>query len=118
MAENTRLRRIGEQMRAELSAMLRDAGTDDARLPYVSITHIDVARDLSHSKIFITYIGEVDDRVEVVDLLNDLAGPFRYELSQTMKLRTVPTLNFVYDESIERGAELQRKIEKLNNTDQ
>lgn len=116
MADNTRLRRIAEQIKQELSAQLRDS-MDDQRLAFISITHIEVVRDLSAATVYVTYIGNEDDREVLVSLLNSEASHYRYVLSQKMQLRTVPVMTFIYDKSIEYGARLQQKIKDLNSTD-
>jgi ribosome-binding factor A len=113
MADPTRLRRIGEQIRIELAKLLLN-DINDRRLAFVSITYIEVARDLSHSKVFFTYIGDAAERVEIKGLLNESAKEYRYQLAQRLKLRAMPSLTFRYDESIEKGADLQSKIEKLS----
>jgi ribosome-binding factor A len=108
MADPTRLRRIGEQIRIELAKLLLN-DINDRRLAFVSITYIEVARDLSHSKVFFTYIGDAAERVEIKGLLNESAKEYRYQLAQRLKLRAMPSLTFRYDESIEKGADLQSK---------
>ncbi len=101
-------------MQREL-ALLIQREIKDPRLGLVTITGCDVARDLSHAKVFITVMGQ-DDNAEVIkqntDILNDAAGFLRMQLGRAMKLRTVPQLHFNYDASIRRGVELSALIER------
>ncbi|KAF1056925.1 MAG: 30S ribosome-binding factor [Pseudomonas delhiensis] len=110
----SRTQRIGDQMQREL-AMLIQREIKDPRLGLVTITGVDVARDLSHAKVFVTVMGQ-DDNAEVVkqntSILNEAAGFLRMLLGKSMKLRTVPQLHFSYDASIRRGAELSALIER------
>ncbi|GLZ88126.1 ribosome-binding factor A [Metapseudomonas resinovorans] len=110
----SRTQRIGDQMQREL-ALLIQREIKDPRLGLVTITGCDVARDLSHAKVFITVMGQ-DDNAEVIkqniDILNDAAGFLRMQLGRAMKLRTVPQLHFNYDASIRRGVELSALIER------
>jgi len=112
--EYSRTQRIGDQMQREL-ALLIQREIKDPRLGLVTITGVDVARDLSHAKVFITVMGQ-DDNAEVIKqntaILNDAAGFLRMHLGKAMKLRTVPQLHFTYDASIRRGAELSALIER------
>ncbi|WP_447745878.1 30S ribosome-binding factor RbfA [Pseudomonas nicosulfuronedens] len=112
--EYSRTQRIGDQMQREL-ALLIQREIKDPRLGLVTITGVDVARDLSHAKVYVTVMGQ-DDNAEVVkqntSILNDAAGYLRMLLGKAMKLRTVPQLHFSYDASIRRGAELSALIER------
>ncbi|MCY1409555.1 Ribosome-binding factor A [compost metagenome] len=112
--EYSRTQRIGDQMQREL-ALLIQREIKDPRLGLVTITGVDVVRDLSHAKVYITIMGQ-DDNAEVVkqniSILNDAAGFLRMQLGKAMKLRTVPQLHFNYDASIRRGAELSALIER------
>ncbi|AHY44092.1 MULTISPECIES: 30S ribosome-binding factor RbfA [Stutzerimonas] len=112
--EFSRTQRIGDQMQREL-ALLIQREIKDPRLGLVTITAVDVSRDLSHAKIFITIMGQDDDQEAVkgnLRILNDAAGFLRMQLGKSMKLRTVPQLHFNYDASIRRGVELSSLIER------
>jgi len=112
--EFSRTQRIGDQMQREL-ALLIQREIKDPRLGLVTITAVDVSRDLSHAKIFITIMGQDDDQEAVkgnLRILNDTAGFLRMQLGKSMKLRTVPQLHFNYDASIRRGVELSSLIER------
>ena len=112
--EFSRTQRIGDQMQREL-ALLIQREIKDPRLGLVTITAVDVSRDLSHAKIFITIMGQDDDQEAVkgnLRILNDAAGFLRMQLGRSMKLRTVPQLHFNYDASIRRGVELSSLIER------
>ncbi len=112
--EFSRTQRIGDQMQREL-ALLIQREIKDPRLGLITITAVDVSRDLSHAKIFITIMGQGDDQEAIkgnLRILNDAAGFLRMQLGKTMKLRTVPQLHFNYDASIRRGVELSSLIER------
>ncbi len=109
----SRTQRIGDQIQRELAQMI-PREIKDPRLGFVTITAVDVSRDVGHAKVFITVMGE--DAVEKVQqnlsVLNDAAGYLRMQLGKAMKLRSVPHLHFHYDESISRGAYLSSLIER------
>ncbi|MCW3150667.1 30S ribosome-binding factor RbfA [Stutzerimonas stutzeri] len=112
--EFSRTQRIGDQMQRELAQLIQRE-IKDPRLGLVTITGVDVSRDLSHAKIFITVMGKDDDAQAVTHslrILNDAAGFLRMQLGKVMKLRTVPQLHFNYDASVRRGVELASLIER------
>lgn len=114
----SRTQRIGDQMQREL-AMLIQREIKDPRLGLVTITAVDVSRDLSHAKVYITVMGRdsAEDIEASLDILNDAGGFLRSLLGKSMKVRTVPQLHFLYDASIRRGAEISALIEKAINED-
>ncbi|WP_286788085.1 MULTISPECIES: 30S ribosome-binding factor RbfA [unclassified Pseudomonas] len=116
--EYTRTQRIGDQMQREL-ALLIQREIKDPRLGLVTITDVNVARDLSHAKVFITVLGKdsSEDIAQNLGILNEASGFLRQQLGRAMKLRTIPQLRFHYDESIRRGAELSALIERAVSED-
>ena len=105
-------------MQRELATMI-SREVKDPRLGFITITAVDVTRDLGHAKVFITVMG--DNTAEQIqsnlDVLNDAAGFLRMLLGKAMKLRTIPQLHFHYDSSIERGAHLSALIDKARAAD-
>ena len=108
--EFSRTRRIGQQIRRDLAEIIRGQ-IRDPRMTMVSITSVEVTRDLAYAKLYVTFLGETDQRAEVVEGLNRAAPMLRRELGQSMHIRTVPRLQFIYDEVIEQGAQLSALIE-------
>lgn len=110
----SRTQRIGDQMQRELSLLIQRE-IKDPRLGMVTITAVEVTRDLSHAKVYITVMGKEDSAQEVernLEILNEAAGFLRMLLGKAMKLRTIPQLSFCYDASIRRGVELSALIER------
>jgi ribosome-binding factor A len=109
----SRTQRIGDQMQREL-ALLIQREIKDPRLGLITITAVDVTRDLSHSRVYITVMGKdsPEDIKQNLDILKEAAGYLRMQLGKAMKLRTVPQLQFNYDASVVRGAELSALIER------
>jgi ribosome-binding factor A len=110
MASEERCRRVGEQIQRELAEHIR-RDLNDPRLEWVTISAVRVSRDLSHATVYVTVINKQSDIEEELSILNKVSGFLRKEIGKRMRLRTIPRLHFVYDESIERGARLTRLIE-------
>ncbi|MGD2081659.1 MAG: 30S ribosome-binding factor RbfA [Chromatiales bacterium] len=108
--EFDRTERVGAQLQRELASLVREQ-LKDPRLGAITIQEVRVARDLSHAKVYFTILGSGDTALNA-KLLNHSAGFLRHELAGRVKLRSVPALHFVYDESIERGERLASLIDR------
>ncbi|MBA2709124.1 MAG: 30S ribosome-binding factor RbfA [Tatlockia sp.] len=108
--------RIAEMMQRKLSQIIQQE-VKDPRLPaFVTISTVKVAADLSHAKVYFTVLNA--DIAETETVLNSAAPYLRKALARSVKLRTVPQLHFVYDESIEYGRRLSRLIDDVNPLDE
>lgn len=99
-------------MQRELAEILRQ-DLKDPRLGMITLQEVRLSRDLSHAKVFFTLLGQ-DDRKQQARLLKDSAPFLRRELGRRMRLRVLPQLEFLYDTSIEEGAELADLIERAS----
>ena len=94
-----------------LSVMVRDQ-VKDPRLANITVHEVRVTRDLAHAKVFFTCFPTDEDARTQEQLLNGrLAGFLRHALAKEVRLRTVPQLHFVYDESIGYGERLSSLID-------
>ncbi|WP_018122957.1 30S ribosome-binding factor RbfA [Wohlfahrtiimonas chitiniclastica] len=117
MANISRTRRIDEQLKQELSLLIRRE-IGDSRVMMISITLVKVVRDLSQAKVLVTYLGPVEERAEMVALLNEYAPLFQRMLGKVLKLRKIPKFEFVYDEQLEKGNELSALITEAVQEDE
>ncbi|MCB1763723.1 MAG: 30S ribosome-binding factor RbfA [Gammaproteobacteria bacterium] len=114
--EFKRTDRVGAQIQREIANLVREE-LDDPRLGMITIQAVKVVRDFSHAKIYFTAMAGSLGMAETTRLLNDAAPFFRHELGRRMKLRTLPELHFVYDESVEQGERLASLIELAVKSD-
>jgi ribosome-binding factor A len=111
--EFDRTERIGAELRRELYQVLRNE-VNDPRLAEITVHEVRVARDLAHAKVFFTCFPSDEQATEQARLLNGrLAGFVRHALAQRVRLRTMPQLHFVHDESIGTGERLAALIERV-----
>lgn len=109
--------RVGDEMRRILADIIRSE-INDPRLPdLLSITEVDVSRDLSHAKVYYSVLGGDDAKANAAVVLASAKGFLRREVGARMKLRLVPELVFKEDLSIERGFEMDRLIEQVRAND-
>jgi ribosome-binding factor A len=86
----------------------------DPRLPrIITVSAVKVSPDMSVAKIYITVLGEQSDSQITLDILTKASSFLRTVLARSIKLRIVPHLKFVYDESIEYGTKLRQLINEV-----
>ena len=109
--EFSRSSRLAEQIQRDLSELIR-LEVRDPRVGLVTVTEVEVSRDLSHAKVYVTALAGADQAAQSIQALQRAAGFLRSRLAQSLTARTVPELHFVYDESVERGIKLSRLIDQ------
>ena len=115
--EFTRAERVSDAVQQELAVLIRDE-VRDPRVGMVSVTDVDVSRDLAYAKIHVTFVGDRDQEEidRAVRALNGAAGYLRKLLAASIKLRITPKLTFIYDESGRRGQHLSALIDYAMST--
>ena len=121
MQEVARTRRVAELLKREIALLIARKLNDD-RINSVTVTDVTISRDLKVSTVFVSSSRVLSTRPDpestrIEKLLNKSAGYIRHLLSQTVNLRTTPSLVFKYDDSIQRGMDMSRLIEQLNSRD-
>jgi ribosome-binding factor A len=110
MVDKHRAQRISDQMQREIGTMiLREMS--DPRVQLVSVSHVDVSRDLAFAKVYFTALGEQNEIELAQEALDNAAGFLRNRLAEEMNLRKTPKLTFIYDKSVADGLRLSAKID-------
>ncbi|MDC9729018.1 MAG: 30S ribosome-binding factor RbfA [Methyloprofundus sp.] len=113
--EFKRSSRVASQMQKELAIILQQ-GVKDPRIGFVTVNDIELSKDLSSAKVYVTVLGSDEEgRKKNVKYLNDAVPYIRSEVGKRMRLRCVPYLKFLYDQSFENG---MRVSELLMDDDQ
>lgn len=114
----TRTQRIGDFLQQELARLLQST-LSDPRLKMVSVTGVDVSRDLSHAKVYFTQMGvdDAESAAATAAVLDRASGFLRSEIARTATLRTVPKLRFCFDESVGRGRHMEALIRTVRAAD-
>ena len=102
--------RVSEQVRRELAELIRTE-LKDPRVGMVSITDVEVTPDYAHAKVWFSTLGGSEQLAPVLEGLQQSAGFLRRELGKRIRIHTTPQLHFIFDPSLERGADLSRLIE-------
>lgn len=106
-----RTRRVAEQLRREIAALLRDE-VKDPRVRMVALSSIEVSRDLGHAKVYVSVLGDEAAAAAALDGLARAEGFLRRELGRRMHLRTIPHLHFLHDTSMAQGARINELLEQ------
>ena len=115
MATN-RINRINEEIQRELASLIRTV--KDPRVHgLISITRVDTTTDLRYCRVFVSVLDHSDVK-EVVKGLKSAAGYLRRELGRVLTLRYTPELQFIEDDSIERGVRMVSMIDRVLEEDE
>ncbi len=109
-----RINRISEEIRREVSDIIRSSVKDPRISQVTSVVRADVAGDLRYAKIYISVLGSEEDRESTLEGLKQAAGFIRRELGNRLDIRYTPELQFVSDHSIEYSVEINKKLSELN----
>ena len=114
-----KINRITSDVRVCLSELLREV--KDPRISkLLSIVKVDVTNDLSYATVYVSAIEGYEATVQSVKALKGASGYLRRELGAHLKLRKVPELRFIADDSIQHSAKISKIIESFkeeNNED-
>ena len=103
--------RVSEQIRRELAELIRTE-LKDPRVGMISITDVEVTADYAHAKVFFSTLAGSEHLAEVMTGLQKASGFLRRELGKRISIHMTPQLHFVFDQSLERGADLSKLIQK------
>jgi ribosome-binding factor A len=116
--EYARTQRVADHLQRELAALIQHE-VRDPRVGMVSVTGVDVSRDLGHARVYYTVMGSEssEDAKESTEVLNKAAGFLRSQLSRDSNMRSVPQLRFYFDSSVGRGRDLEDLIQRATSAD-
>ena len=112
MPSYERVDRISEEIRREVDKIIREDVRDPRIAGTYSIVRAEATRDLRYCKVYLSVLGQVDEK-ELKKGLKSCSGWLRHELGSSLSLRYTPELIFELDHSIERGAHISRLLEEL-----
>lgn len=114
--EFNRTERVAEQLKRDLAVLIRDE-VRDPRIGMVTVAAVEISRDFSHAKVYITVLGDSGDPDEAVTILNRAGGFLRSRLGKLLAIRTIPALHFIHDVSQTRGASISALIDSAVRKD-
>ena len=116
--EYNRSQRVSDYLKRELAGLIQQE-LRDPRIGMVNVTDVEVSRDISRAKVFVTFLQSTQaDVEESVEVLNRASGYLRSLVAQSATMRSTPRLRFIFDASVERGQQLSSLIDKAIAADQ
>ncbi|MDI9484231.1 MAG: 30S ribosome-binding factor RbfA [Bacillota bacterium] len=110
-----RLERIAEDIKREVSSIIARE-VKDPRLGMISITDVELSRDLSWAKVYYSQLGSEEERRRTLEGLNRAKGFVRSELSKRLRIRHTPEIIFAFDPSLEQGAKMDALLRTLQSS--
>ncbi len=109
-----RIDKINQAVKEEVGNIIQKE-VKDPRLEFVTITQVDVSRDLQHAKVYFTVLGNTDKIKEVQTGLDSARGFIRRLVGQRVRMRYTPEINFIFDQSVEYGMHIEETIERIKS---
>ena len=103
--------RVAAQLRRELGIIVH-ATVREHGLPSVSVSDVEVTRDMAHAKVYVTALLP-ESSLATVKALKELAPEMRYQLAHAVKMRHVPELHFHYDDSVDKGERIEELLRNV-----
>jgi ribosome-binding factor A len=112
VSEN-RIRRVAEQMKKDVSAIIASEIKDPRVAGLTSITDVELTKDLRYASIYVSIFGTEAEKEETLQTLIRASGFIRSEIGRRIRLRYTPEISFYLDNSLEYGAHIERVIRSL-----
>jgi ribosome-binding factor A len=112
-SDNRRADRVAEAIRVEAATFLSEGAKDPRLVGMVTVTAVDVSRDLRQAKIFVSVLGSDTERAATFDALTSLTPHLRSMLARSLRLRMVPEIMFKLDESVARAARIESLLAQV-----
>ncbi|MDF1799654.1 MAG: 30S ribosome-binding factor RbfA [Planctomycetota bacterium] len=113
-----------ERTRARIAARIKERTAHciefelaDPRAHFITVTNVEVAADLSAAKVFYSVLGSPSEQSQVRHMFEKAAGFVQRQVARVLQTRVTPRLSFIYDDSLERAAELDAVIQAALNRD-
>lgn len=112
--EFSRSDRVASQMQREMADLIRTQ-VKDPELGMVTLSDVELSRDLSVGKLYVSFLGAKLPPNKCIKQLNEKVPELRRELAKRIRIRVLPELRFVYDDSIERGMHMNSLLRGLSH---
>lgn len=112
--QSRKMDRITEDIKRELTSILREMKDPRVHNSIISIVRVDVSKDLSTCKVYVSSVDGLDKANEAVQGLKSAAGYIRREVGSRLPLRYVPVMNFCSTDSIEYSANISKILNEMD----
>ncbi len=110
-----RTNRLAHEIRVELAKLIARE-VKDPRIGFATVTHVDLSADLSHARVFVSVLGNPEEKKNNLEGMCSAAGFLRREIVHRLALRKGPELLFVLDQSAEAGEKVEMILQEIHET--
>jgi ribosome-binding factor A len=112
--EFSRSDRVASQIQKEMAELIR-THVRDPELGMVTVSDVEVTRDLAVAKLYVSFLAARKSPKDCVKRLSEYVPELRRELGKLLRIRVLPEIRFVYDDSIERGLRMDALLDSLTH---
>jgi ribosome-binding factor A len=105
------MRRVNEAVREVLSGHITE-DLKDPRIGFVTVTGVETSPDLRHARVFVSVLGTDAEKEEALEGLQSSAGYLQAKVGEELRMKRTPTLEFRYDDSIDRGMRISELLDE------
>lgn len=105
--------RVNHTIQRELGILIAEELNDPRLSPMTSVTNVDVNRDLSIAKVYVTVLGADAEREDSLEALRSATTRLQMLISQRIEIRKMPRLTFILDDQLQTGADMDQLIDKV-----
>ena len=107
------MRRVDEALRAVVSDAIASE-LQDPRIGFTTVTSVETSPDLRHARLWVTVLGNQDERQATIDGLGSAHGRLQRVIARELRLKHTPELTVVYDDSVDRGLRVDELLEQAD----
>jgi ribosome-binding factor A len=112
-----RVERLQESIKEELGDILQRE-IKDPRIGFASVTSVRVSNDMSHVKVFVSVLGDEQQKKDTMAGLESAKGFIRSEIGKRIRLRHTPEMHFIADNSLEEGARIISLLNQIQTQEE
>lgn len=110
----TRQERVNELLKIEISDIIRRT-IKDPRLGFITVTDVEVSKDLRHAKVFVSVFGDEQAKKDSMAVLQSAAGYIRGEFGRRVRMKIIPEITFKIDTAVEHGARIFELLQQVKH---
>lgn len=117
MADPRRIQRIQSRLRQDIAELFLSELKDPRLKGLISITRVTVSKDLSHARVYWSMLGNDAEVRTATRFIEGARGFIQKTVARGLDIRVTPHLDFIYDDSIAKGAEVSKLIDEAMQAD-
>lgn len=114
---STRTERVAELLKVEISDIIRRE-LKDPRLGFITITDVEVTKDMRHAKVYISVLGDETQKKESLAVLQTASGYIRNEFGHRAAMKIIPDISFRMDSAVEQGSRIFELLQQVKHDEQ